>query len=129
VRILLDTSFVYELAAAATPAPILASPNHQFFVSAVSIWEMRLKWASLHTSGARKSPFDPQLVLAVLEDQPVTHLSLSTTHAATPLTTPIPHKDPFDELLLAQAQAEGLRLLTVDRALTSHPLALTPFDA
>ena len=34
-------------------------------------------------------------------------------------------KDPFDELLLAQAQEEGLRLLTTDSSLVGHPLVVT----
>jgi PIN domain nuclease of toxin-antitoxin system len=32
--------------------------------------------------------------------------------------------DPFDRLLLAQCQVENLKLVTVDRALLGHPLAL-----
>ena len=32
-------------------------------------------------------------------------------------------RDPFDRMLLAQCQVEGLRLLTIDRALVAHPLA------
>jgi PIN domain nuclease of toxin-antitoxin system len=32
-------------------------------------------------------------------------------------------RDPFDRMLVAQCQIEGLRLLTIDRALVSHPLA------
>ncbi|MYJ73028.1 MAG: type II toxin-antitoxin system VapC family toxin, partial [Rhodospirillaceae bacterium] len=42
-----------------------------------------------------------------------------------PLETPLGHRDPFDELLLVTAQEEGLRLLTIDRQLVGHPLALT----
>jgi PIN domain nuclease of toxin-antitoxin system len=34
------------------------------------------------------------------------------------------HKDPFDELLLLQAQAEGLKLMTVDQQLAQHPLSI-----
>ena len=47
-------------------------------------------------------------------------------HAFKRLDVAIPPRDPFDELLLVQAQAEGLRLLTVDRRLVGHPLAITP---
>jgi PIN domain nuclease of toxin-antitoxin system len=36
---------------------------------------------------------------------------------------PIGHKDPFDEILLAQSQGESLWLLTRDAALAGHPLA------
>jgi PIN domain nuclease of toxin-antitoxin system len=34
--------------------------------------------------------------------------------------------DPFDRMLLAQCQIEGLRLVTTDRALVSHPAAVHP---
>ena len=52
-------------------------------------------------------------------------LSLSARHAATQLEQPLAHKDPFDELLLVQAQTEGMRLLTRDTKLAAHPLATT----
>ena len=42
----------------------------------------------------------------------MTFLTLTTRHAACDLETPIAHNDPFDELLLVQAQEEGLSLLT-----------------
>ncbi len=41
---------------------------------------------------------------------------------------PLGHQDPFDELLLVQSQEEGLGLLTVDRQLVGHPLAITMYD-
>jgi PIN domain nuclease of toxin-antitoxin system len=52
-----------------------------------------------------------------------TFLPLVPRHALAPLSPPATHKDPFDEMLLIQAQVEGLRLLTRDRALLDHPLA------
>ena len=97
----------------------------RLYVSAVSIWEMRLKFRALHPSGERKSPYDPNDVVAALEWQGVTFLTMTARHAACDLETPIPHKDPFDELLLVQAQEEGLKLLTDDRQLIGHPLTIT----
>ena len=53
-------------------------------------------------------------------------MELATGEAkARPLETPLPHRDPFDELLLVQAQEEGLRLLTHDRLLLGHPLVVS----
>ena len=97
----------------------------QLYVSAVSIWEMRLKYRALLPSGERKSPFDPQDVMTMLEGHDVAFLTMTPSHAARQLDHPIPHKDPFDELLLVQAQEEGLKLLTADRQLIKHPLAIT----
>ncbi len=51
-------------------------------------------------------------------------LPLTLRHAAAVLTHPLEHKDPFDGLLLVQAQEEGLRLLTRDERLVEHPLAV-----
>jgi PIN domain nuclease of toxin-antitoxin system len=38
----------------------------------------------------------------------------------------MPHKDPFDEMLLIHAQQLGARFLTRDRLLVDHPLAISP---
>ena len=130
MRILLDTSYLYDLMMA--PGKLLATERRflggrmiRLHVSAVSIWEMRLKYDARYRSGARKSPFDPNAVLAVLEDQEVVFVPMTMRHAARPLNVPLGHRDPFDELLLVQAQEEGLHLLTADRLLASHPLTVT----
>ena len=130
MRILLDTSYLYDLMEA--PGKLL-EPERKFFesaklelyVSAVSIWEMRLKHGVRHRSGTRKSPFDPNDVVTVLTGQDVTLLPMTAAHAARTLETPLGHRDPFDELLLVQAQEENLKLLTADRQLAGHPLAIT----
>ena len=129
MRILLDTSYIYRLMmqpARLSDAEKLILTNQaiQLYVSAVSIWEMRLKFQSRDSHGKRKSLFDPNIVLKLLEDQDIFFLPMTPAHAARPLETPIPHKDPFDEMLLVQAQEEGLKLLTVDNNLIEHPLAI-----
>ncbi len=86
---------------------------------------MRLKHNARHRSGARKSPFDPGAVLSVLEDQDVVFVPMTMRHAARALDIPLGHRDPFDELLLVQAQEEGLQLLTADRLLADYPLTVT----
>ena len=129
MRILLDTSYLYDFMdrpgkLLAAERKLLEGRETRIHVSAVSIWEMRLKHNARHASGARKSRFVPEDVLAALNDQDVTYLPMTIRHASQSLETPIPHKDPFDELLLVQAQEERLRLLTADRLLAGHPLAL-----
>ena len=129
MRILLDTSYLYDFMdrpgkLAASERRLLSARRTQIYVSAVSIWEMRLKHRARHTSGERKSRFSPEDVLTMLEEQGVTFVPMTMRHAARDLGTPIEHKDPFDELLLVQAQEEGLKLLTADRHLIGHPLAV-----
>ena len=130
MHVLLDTFYLYRFMAAVRG---FSDAERRFFddhaarilVSAVSIWEMRLKFRARHRSGARKSRFDPEDVVAALEQQDVTFLPMTMTHAAKRLEVPIAHRDPFDELLLVQAQQEGLKLLTVDHLLVGHPLTVT----
>ena len=130
MRILLDTYYLYRLMAARgrlseTERRFFDEHEAQLHVSAVSIWEMRLKYHARHSSGERKSPFDPNQVVVVLEKQEAVLVPLTTGHAARELDIPLDHKDPFDELLLIQAQEEGLKLLTTDRRIVGHPLAIT----
>ena len=132
-RILLDTSYLYGLMESpgrlsSVEQEFLSDQSVRLYVSAVSIWEMRLKYHARTPSGKRKSPFDPNNVVAMLEEQGVIFLPMTGAHAARELETPISHRDPFDELLLVQAQEEGLRLLTADRELSGHPLAVTAQD-
>ena len=117
LRVLLDTSYLYNLAKA---IGTLSAAERRFFAER----GMRLKHRARHPSGARKSPFDPNSVVALLRRQEVTFLPLTMRRAACALETPLAHKDPFDELLLVQAQEEGLQFLTVDRRTVGHPLAV-----
>lgn len=130
MSILLDTHYVFGLA----DSPGAVSEREELYldayparlvVSAVSFWEIRLKWNSVHRSGDRKGPASPGAVLRIVSGQPVELLPLMPSHAATELAMPLSHKDPFDELLLAQAQFEGLKLLSRDRLLRGHPLVQT----
>lgn len=92
--------------------------------SAVSIWETRLKWNSRYASGDRKGPIDPAELLDALSVRGLTAIPVTPAMAAVGLVHPLVHNDPFDELLLIQAQEGGYRLLTRDGTLKSHPLAL-----
>jgi PIN domain nuclease of toxin-antitoxin system len=131
VSLLLDTHYVFAIAGSpgrltGTEINFLAAYPDRFVVSAVSIWEMRLKWDALHASGQRKGPLDPAQAMQILAGQNLDFLPLSAVHAATLLLEPISHTDPFDELLLVQAQVEGTKLLTRDARLAGHSLATRP---
>ena len=102
----------------------MAGPDTSLVLSAIAVWGLRLKWHSFHISGARKGPVDPASIVAFGAAMEWELLPLTAHHAAAQLTQPLKHKDPFDELLLAQAQEEGMRLLTRDAKLAGHPFAL-----
>ena len=132
MQVLLDTSYVYQLIASpsrlsAAERAFLSDPEDTSFLSAVSIWELRLKSATRSKDSGRSFNlrFSIEECVRILEALGFVIIPLTARHAACPLDTPLSHRDPFDELLLVQAQVEGLRLLTVDRLLVNHPLAIT----
>ena len=102
----------------------MASADAPLVLSAVAVWELRLKWHSFHISGQRKGPVDPASVVAFAAAVDWELMPLTARHAAALLSQPLGHKDPFDELLLVQAQEEGMRLLTRDAKLMRHPFAV-----
>ena len=77
MRILLDASCLFDPvnrpgSIPESGYPVLASPSKRFFVSAVSIWDMRLKYRS----GFPRSRFSPEEEVDVLEDREVAFLPM-----------------------------------------------------
>ena len=129
MRLLLDTHIA--IWAALDPDALtdgerkrMASADAPLVLSAVAVWELRLKWHSFHISGGRKGPVDPAAIVAFAAAIHWELLPLTACHAATALIQPLGHKDPFDDLLLVQAQEEDMRLLTRDTKLIGHPFAV-----
>ena len=129
MRLLLDTHIA--IWAALDPDALteserrrMAAAETPLVLSAVAIWELRLKWHSFHFSGGRKGAVAPSAVVAFAAAMDWEFLPLTVRHAAAELARPLGHKDPFDELLLVQAQEEGMRLLTRDTKMTGHPFAV-----
>jgi hypothetical protein len=86
VSLLLDTHYVFALAGSpgrltSAERDFLAADPDRFIMSAVSIWEMRLKWTVLHASGDRKGPLDPVQAMRILYGQDVDLLPRSVAHA------------------------------------------------
>ncbi len=128
MRLLLDTHIAIWAALdpdalTRTEREEMAAADAPLVLSAVVVWELRLKWHSLHISGEPKGGLDPACIIAFAAAMGWELLPLTAGHAAAKLTQPLPHKDPFDELLLVQAQEEGMRMLTRDAKLVGHPLA------
>ena len=111
-RLLLDThAFVWwltevsKLAEGARAA--IADPRNEVFVSAVTGWEVAVKRAKGRMTA-------PDNLTAMVDERGFTHLPLTFHHAEQAGSLPMHHKDPFDRCLIAQAQAEGLVLVTRD---------------
>ena len=111
-RLLLDThAFLWCLAdVAKLSAPAraaIADGSNDVYVSAVSGWEIAMK-------RAKGQLIAPENLAALLEVRGFAHLPLTFHHAEQAGMLPTHHKDPFDRLLIAQAQAEGLTFVTKD---------------
>jgi PIN domain nuclease of toxin-antitoxin system len=115
MRLLLDTQ-VLLWALLASPrlgsaaSVLLQSPDHEVFFSPVNILEIAIK------TGFGRADFDadPHAVAANALSSGFRALPLQLQHAANLALLPALHKDPFDRLLLSQAQIEGMTLLTRD---------------
>jgi len=111
-RLLLDThAFLWCLSETGrlrtASRAAIEDPRNQIFVSAISAWEITVK----RLKGKMEAPDD----LAVLVDEKgFAHLPLTFHHAELAARLPRLHKDPFDRFLIAQAQAEGLTVVTRD---------------
>ena len=101
----------------------IIEPNNEIIVSAVSVWELSIKWQKFFRSGERKGPMDPAEFLLALSQMEMPVLSLTAELAAAQLSTAAVHGDPFDTMLLTVAQETNARLLTRDDKLRGHPLA------
>ena len=131
MRLLLDTHIALWVATerdslSTGELGALIDPANELAVSAVSIWEMRIKWESRFRSGERKGPASPLGLLVALETLGMPIEPLDAVQAGTALNVPTLHSDPFDSLLLTIAQETGRKLLTRDEKLLGHPLAFHP---
>ena len=121
-RLLLDTHvLVWCLSDAArlteTARTAIANPHNDVFVSAITAWEVAVKRAK----GAMTAP---DHLSALVEERGFTHLPLTFHHAEQAGRLPMYHRDPFDRFLIAQAQAEGLILVTRDRHIPRYDVAI-----
>lgn len=122
MRILADThALLWWLSDdAALPEVIreaVADPDNQVFVSSISVAEIAIK-ASL---GKLEAPDD---VATTLTSQGFDPLPFTADHAQSLRHLPWHHRDPFDRMLVAQAQCEGLVLATADAHLRAYDIAL-----
>jgi PIN domain nuclease of toxin-antitoxin system len=122
MKLLLDTQLL--LWAASEPARLKAAtrrlledPRHELLFSAASIWEVSIK-ASL---GRSDFDADPRVLRRGLLDNGYAELPVTGAHAAAVLDLPPHHRDPFDRLLVAQAQVEGITLITADATVARYP--------
>ena len=110
MRLLLDTCIVYDwllgnIRDTKAETLIRAEDAH---VSPITVWEMAIK------HGLGKLPLPTTDVAAAIAAQGFVWTPVQPGHAQALFALPALHRDPFDRLLIAQAQAEGMRVVTYD---------------
>jgi PIN domain nuclease of toxin-antitoxin system len=122
MKLLLDTHLLLwaagqpdQLSAAARV--LLDDPQNELVFSSASLWEIAIK------RGLGRSDFrvDPRLLRRGLLDNGYIELPITSEHAVAVDGLPAVHKDPFDRILVAQANVEGIALLTADSLVAQYP--------
>ena len=125
MKLLLDTHTLLALIGSnaasvpRAPATLMLDVGNEHHFSAASLWEIAIKCRLsklklTHELGALPELLDGLGVRIVVIDE---------RHALAELEPEPATRDPFDRMLLAQCQVEGLKLVTIDRTLAPHPLA------
>ena len=97
-------------------AEAIRTPRNEVYVSAVSTWEIAIK-AGL---GRVEVPFEE--LETTLADTGVVELPVTIAHTLLVRDLPDHHRDPFDRLLVAQALAEAMTLVTHDHAIRDYAI-------
>jgi PIN domain nuclease of toxin-antitoxin system len=96
---------------------ILENPGNEVYFSAISIFEIAIKQQLarsdflVEATGVRRAMLRERFM----------ELTVDGLHAAFVATLPPIHKDPFDRLLVAQANVEGITLITADEQIARYP--------
>lgn len=103
-------------------ASALTHEESDLFVSVATLWEIAIK--------TRLGKLDPGTPLdrlpELIDNMKLAVVPIITPHAIEHVDPEPQTRDPFDRLLLAQCIVEGMRLVTLDRALIAHPAAFAP---
>ena len=103
----------------------ITDPDNGVWVSAVSAWEIAIK-----VGAGRLELREPPDVCVPreIERGGFRALAVELDHALGVVELPPHHGDPFDRLLIAQARAEGLTIVTADRVFEAYQVATLAAD-
>ena len=122
MKLLLDTHILLWAAneperLSAQAIALLEDPDNELLFSAASLWEVSIK----NSLGRDDFKVDARLLRRGLLDNGYVELPITSAHAVYVESLPAIHKDPFDRILIAQATAEGITLVTADGMVAKYP--------
>jgi PIN domain nuclease of toxin-antitoxin system len=98
---------------------LFADPGNEVYLSSVSAWEISVK----NALGKLPLPDSPARYVPAQRKQHGSETLHLDEEAALRLNRlPVLHKDPFDRMLVCQAMAQGLVILTPDRLIAQYPV-------
>ncbi|MDQ7016131.1 MAG: type II toxin-antitoxin system VapC family toxin [Gammaproteobacteria bacterium] len=126
MRLLLDTHIFLWLNSEPAKLSVKAleacsNPDNHLYLSLISLWEIQIKaqLGKLHLQSSWQKMLEVQRVENGLQTLP-----LSENHIKQLGQLPSHHKDPFDRLLIAQAQTEEMLLVSADGVFTAYDVDL-----
>ena len=102
---------------------IIANPKNSAFISVASIWEIAIKFAR-NKGLPDDMPVSGTQARDIFQNAGYQFLKIDADHAAAVDSLPLRHGDPFDRIIIAQARAEGLRLITGDADVAAYDPAI-----
>ena len=121
MKLLLDTHVLLWAAGqperlSAGAKRLLNNQKNELIFSAASLWEIAIK----RSLGRDDFRVEPRVLRRALLDTGYTELPITSDHSVGVDALPDLHRDPFDRILLAQALAEGVTLVTADAQLARY---------
>lgn len=95
----------------------IENPENNKFLSIASLWEVVVKT----NIGKLTVTRDLEEMYALIDDFNISVLNIQKHHLDTYLSLPLLHRDPFDRLIVAQALADELMLITDDQYIRNYP--------
>jgi len=102
---------------------IINNPDHRIFVSSVSAWEIATKY---RIGKLREAKEIVEQYSQILHQARFIELTITSAHALRAGNLPIAHRDPFDRMIMAQAELEILPLITYDKAFQTGLIQIIP---
>ena len=95
--------------------------DNQLFLSIASVWEMQIKVQNGKLT--LQYPL-PEMIRIQQEINGIQVLPISLAHVYALEKLPLHHRDPFDRIMIAQARAESLTILSADEIFSQYPVQL-----
>jgi len=103
-----------------TTLRLIESPDNNCFVSIASLWEMAIKFSL----GRLNLNAELDKVFNIISETGFELLPITTTQILLNAELPFHHSDPFDRILIAQAIAENLKIVSKDGQFQNYPINL-----